>query len=886
MIPETLRSLSFASLRHNVFATLCLCVFATPINAQETLVHPKIGTSVQDANKDVTITLIGKKQNYAWNDKETHDEDILSPKSVHIHPNGKKYYVNSLEGGTTVAYDFETNTKIKAIHHKFDESHASLWSKPSGLFPWTHYKENNTFMGKPVESTFSHNGKYLWVPYYRRSFDINAQDPSALSVIDTQNDTIIRLMETGPLPKMITTSPDGNYIAVSHWGNNTVGVIDISSSKPEDWHYVSVLVVDYQLKLNYPLDHSVDRDSGSGYALRGTVFTPDNKYLLVGCMGGGGGIAVIDIPNRQYLGRVHGMLANTRHILLKNDYLYLSANKSGHVQRIKLDKFIESFKDFKNKITHVNGWETAKVGSGARTISASPDGRYIFAACNNESMLYVVDTETMKAICKIAVDSFPVGLDVSSDGQYVFVTSQGHKHGGGNAVNIYKVEYKYPMKGLQTTDNGLQTTDNGLVDSLTCGPVDSEASSPDSNLLYYIIGGAVVLLMLIVKLLIRSKKKKKHERMRSLASCLAVGMLMLFASCETKAQAPVVNADSTEVKEEKPQTLTLLFAGDLMSHKPQITAALKNGKYDFEEVFRFVKPIVSEPDIAIANFETTLAGAPYSGYPCFCVPDEYLYAVKDAGFDVLLTANNHSVDRGAKGIKMTIEKMDSLKIPHLGTYVNQEDRDKKYPYLLEKNGFKLALLVYTYDTNGIPVPKPNIVNLIDRKQIEQDIEKAKAMQPDAIIAFMHWGIEYALRENAEQRSLTQFLLDKGVTHVIGGHPHVVEPLEVRTDSLGDKHLVVYSLGNYVSNQSKPNTDGGLMVNMTLTKENGKTRMTDCSYQMHWVSRPPISGHKNYRVYPVNDTTITLNAQEKRLMNIFTTNARDLFKKYNKDINEK
>lgn len=408
------------------------------------VVHPKIGTSVTSDDGKVTVTLVGKKQNYSV-DKETQDTDINSPKSINVHPSGKKYYVNSLEGGTTVVYDFATNKKIKVIHHKFDgKKDAALWSKPSGLYPFTHYKTNlNTFFGKPVESTFSHNGRYLWVPYYRRSYDINAQDPSAVAIIDTQSDKIVRMMETGPLPKMIATSPDGKYIAISHWGNNTVGIIDIQSSDPEQWKHKACHIVDYQLKLNYSLTTAVNRDNGSGYALRGTVFTPDNRYLLVGCMGGMGGIAVIDLKQSKYLGRLTGMMGNTRHLVLKNGYLYLSCNASGCVQRKLLSDVLAAIKNLNGKTYPVNDWETCKVGRGARTIELSPTGKYVFVACNDVSELNVIDTKTFRVIARIAVDSFPVGLDVSKNGKYVFLTSQGHaKVGGGNAVNIYKVEYK------------------------------------------------------------------------------------------------------------------------------------------------------------------------------------------------------------------------------------------------------------------------------------------------------------------------------------------------------------------------------------------------------------------------------------------------------------
>lgn len=419
---------------------IAACILTTVCPAQ-TIVHSRLGTAVKANDGSLTITNVDKRQNFTG-DASTHEPDINSPKSANIHPNGKKYYINSLEGCATVVFEMGTNRKLKTIHHKCDPSKDALWSKPSELYPFTHYTENlNTFGGKPVEGCFSHNGRYFWVPYYRRTFDINAQDPSALAVIDTETDEIVLLMETGPLPKMITASHDGKYVAVTHWGNNTVGLIRVDSDNPRDWHHERLLVVDYVLPLNFSMKTHVDRDSDSGYCLRGTVFTPDDKYLLVGCMGNSGGIAVFDMQNMEYLGRLQGMRANVRHLVIKNGYLYLSINKAGYVQRLPLEKFLDAARHINGKVGTVGGWEECKVGDGARTIEISPSGNYVFAACNLASEVWVVDTRNMQAIAHIPCDSYPVGLDISRDGKWIIVTSQGRKNGGGNAVNIYKVDY-------------------------------------------------------------------------------------------------------------------------------------------------------------------------------------------------------------------------------------------------------------------------------------------------------------------------------------------------------------------------------------------------------------------------------------------------------------
>ena len=407
------------------------------------VVHPTIGQTLK--TNELQVTFVNRKSWYSGTPKAYLDKDIRSPKSVNIHPDQSKYYVNSLEGSKTVVYDLQTGEKLNVITHQFNEQHKALWAPESGLFNFTYARTNqNHFIGKPVESTFSHNGRYLWVPYYRRNYDINAQDPSAMAVIDTQKDTIIRLFETGPLPKMVAVSADQTRLAVSHWGNNTVGILDISSDNPEDWKYLSKAIVENELKLNFSRTEKVDRDKNSGFCLRGTVFTPDGRYLLVGCMGSGGGIAVIDLDNNKYLGRIMGTKPSLRHLIIKNGYLYASINASGYVQRIPLEKIISGIQSLDGKTSlkvTLSDWISCKVPAGARTIEMTPDGKYIFVACNFSSALAVVDAETMKLIGTISADSFPVGLDVSKDGRYVLTTSQGRDGVGGNSVNIFEIKY-------------------------------------------------------------------------------------------------------------------------------------------------------------------------------------------------------------------------------------------------------------------------------------------------------------------------------------------------------------------------------------------------------------------------------------------------------------
>ena len=296
-------------------------------------------------------------------------------------------------------------------------------------------------------------------------------------------------------------------------------------------------------------------------------------------------------------------------------------------------------------------------------------------------------------------------------------------------------------------------------------------------------------------------------------------------------------------------SISLYFAGDIMQHKAQLDAALQpDGTYNYSGCFTQVTPEIEAADIAICNFETTLGGAPYSGYPQFSSPDAYAQAVRDAGFDIFLTANNHCMDTRTRGLVRTLDVLDSLGIKHLGTYRNQAERDSLYPYILEHGGMRIALLNYTYDTNGIPVAKPCIVNYIDTTIMKQDLARARQLKADCIIACMHWGTEYMLQPDSQQKKLEDWLYTHGVDHIIGSHPHVVQPVRTLPDFWGraSRHLTVWSLGNYISNMSAPHTNQGLAVTLRLLKIGFVTRMT--GYDIH----PNHTERSTFRVIPIDN----------------------------------
>ena len=273
--------------------------------------------------------------------------------------------------------------------------------------------------------------------------------------------------------------------------------------------------------------------------------------------------------------------------------------------------------------------------------------------------------------------------------------------------------------------------------------------------------------------------------------------------------------------------LKMIFVGDIMGHGPQIeSAAIEPNKlYDYSPCFRFIAPLLEQNDLAIGNLELTLPGKPpYTGYPTFKSPDELPLALRAAGFDLLVTANNHSNDGGLIGVQNTIKTLEKNGFYQTGTFIDSSHRAALYPLIVYKGNFKLAFLNYTYGTNGIPNHKPSVVNLIDEKAIKADIDAAKAHKPDAIITVVHWGDEYQLAENERQRALAQKMLSWGSTMVIGAHPHVVQPIKnyplQETNGVTRNGLVVYSMGNFISAQTKTYTDIGLMVEIELEKKNG------------------------------------------------------------------
>ncbi len=337
---------------------------------------------------------------------------------------------------------------------------------------------------------------------------------------------------------------------------------------------------------------------------------------------------------------------------------------------------------------------------------------------------------------------------------------------------------------------------------------------------------------------------------------------------------------------------SLLFIGDIMGHDEQIWSAenRENHLYNYDDVFKYIKPVISEADIVIANFEVTLDGQPYMGYPQFSSPADLAVACKNAGIEYLVNANNHAADRRKRGIINTINKLDSIGIPHTGTFLNLSCRDSLTPLMIHKNGTSIALLNYTFSTNGIKVPEPVIVNMLDKEIITDDVNKAKNKKADIIILFLHWGTEYDTIPSKSQTDLAEYFQSIGVDMVIGSHPHVLQKmLLTKNITTGNQDVVVYSLGNFVSNQRKPKTDGGSMVRVDLTKNGDKYRISNAGFYLTWVYTPIEKYRKKFFILPCSEFENKPDFFDKPdaflHMKKFISDSRELLYKQNINVNE-
>jgi poly-gamma-glutamate synthesis protein (capsule biosynthesis protein) len=302
---------------------------------------------------------------------------------------------------------------------------------------------------------------------------------------------------------------------------------------------------------------------------------------------------------------------------------------------------------------------------------------------------------------------------------------------------------------------------------------------------------------------------------------------------ESKLEVVEIKGAEEEAKEEA-KNIVITSVGDIMMHDSQIrSGSLGNGKYDYSIMFKSIKPYIEKADFALGNLETTLVGSDkkYTGYPMFNAPEVLAKNLKDSGFDMVTTANNHSLDRRFYGVVKTIENLDKAGLLHIGSYKSQQDSESIF--IKDINGIKVAFLAYTYATNGITVPEKFAVNLINMSKISEDIKKAKSLKVDMIIASMHFGIEYKTTQNKTQEDLVNFLFKNGVDVVLGSHPHVLQPMTFKKikDVYGDEkdRFVIYSQGNIVANMPQRYKNSGVIINLNIRKDKTGTTVEKVDY---------------------------------------------------------
>ena len=304
-------------------------------------------------------------------------------------------------------------------------------------------------------------------------------------------------------------------------------------------------------------------------------------------------------------------------------------------------------------------------------------------------------------------------------------------------------------------------------------------------------------------------------------------LFTLLVACQSEVEVTSSKKTFSEktldlvMKEEFPVTkeITISSVGDVLIHAPVYVDAWTGSGYNFTPMLERVKPFLSQATITAANQESMIGGADLglSSYPAFNSPTEVGDALKDAGVDVVMMANNHTLDRGEKAIMQAINHWETLEMVYVGSHKDEADK-QKLRIVETEEGISVAFLAYTYGTNGIPVPqgKDYLVNLIDREKIAEEITRAKEAA-DVVVLNLHFGNEYERMPNEEQKALVQFAADQGVHAVIGHHPHVLQPAAWVEGENGNQTLVIYSLGNFLSNQQDFYTRIGGVFTFTVTK---------------------------------------------------------------------
>ena len=325
------------------------------------------------------------------------------------------------------------------------------------------------------------------------------------------------------------------------------------------------------------------------------------------------------------------------------------------------------------------------------------------------------------------------------------------------------------------------------------------------------------------------------------------------------------NSDSKEKNSvtEQETSARIMANGDLLYHDIiYISAKKADGTYDFHENFEYVKPWLKQADLVLGDFEGTVNKDHYlAGYPLFNAPGEVMDAIKDAGYQVLDLAHNHILDSQIEGVVSTADAIEKAGMTPVGVYTH-ESRDKAPLVIKEVNGIKVAILAYSYGFNGIEQSISQedynrYLSDLDEDKMKAEIERAEK-EADITIIMPQMGVEYQIEPTEEQKKLYHKMIDWGADIIFGGHPHVVEPAET-VEKDGDKKLIIYSMGNFISNQRIETmqdvenakwTERGVLMDVTIKKKSGKTTIETAKAHPSWVSRTPKGGYspEGYPLY--------------------------------------
>ncbi|MCP8966987.1 CapA family protein [Ectobacillus ponti] len=336
-------------------------------------------------------------------------------------------------------------------------------------------------------------------------------------------------------------------------------------------------------------------------------------------------------------------------------------------------------------------------------------------------------------------------------------------------------------------------------------------------------------------------------------AAVGIAFLLLLPKQETPSPAKGAKPPAPQAQPEKPagHTVRLTAVGDVLIHDRVYNDAKTGTSYDFKPMLASMKPYIEPADAAFVNQESVVGGAELglSTYPSFNSPVEIADALKDTGFDVIGTANNHALDRGEKALRNSIAYWNKLGLLHTGTFESEADRENIRTFT--KNGITFSVLAYTFGTNGIRSPQPYLVNYIDRERMKRDVAKAKQLS-DAVVVMLHFGTEFETMPNTEQQSLAQYLTDLGVTIIFGHHPHVLQPPAFLTGKNGQQTFVAYSLGNFLAGQENQTTWFGGVMNIQVNKDAaGHVTVANPSFL------PTLNYSKQahgYRVLPLENVT--------------------------------